>query len=233
MRRSDQAMEIKPAGVEDCWNKIGIWAPDGRDCPRLAEYLHCYNCPVFSESACRLLNREPPEDYLAEWSMRLLDTKQTGEILPRSVFAFRIGREWLALPTSCIREVAEMKVVHSIPHRELKFLKGLVNIRGKLEICISLGDIMDIQPWEGRGSSGPHASKERLVLTQEQGSRLAFPVNEVLGIRRYRDEELRPPPANISESKQAYTRGLLKVGDRDVAIIEHELLFKTVARSLA
>ena len=30
--------------IDDCWNRIGVLG-DG-SCPRLAEHIHCRNCPV-------------------------------------------------------------------------------------------------------------------------------------------------------------------------------------------
>ncbi len=228
----DNTVPTQSPEIKDCWNRIGVWGKEGRNCPRLEELIHCHNCPVYSEAARDLLDREPPEEYLREWTSRLLSSKKTRESMPCSAFVFRVGREWLALPTSVIREVAPMRSIHSIPHREVNFLRGLVNIRGKLEICISIGEILGVNPAAEKCSDDHDVCGERLVVAQKNKYCMVFPVSEIMGIRHYRPEDLKDPPANISASKQAYTKGVLQIKDRDIALIEDELLFKTVSRGL-
>ena len=56
--------------------------------------------PVHGAGALHLLNRAPPADYLRESTERVAAQKQTVEPGTKSVVIFRIGLEWLALPTS-------------------------------------------------------------------------------------------------------------------------------------
>ena len=46
---SDTSIPFARAGLNDCWNKIGVRG-DG-SCPELARHVHCRNCPVYSASA--------------------------------------------------------------------------------------------------------------------------------------------------------------------------------------
>ncbi len=41
--------------VDDCWNRIGVRGD--KTCERLAEHVHCRNCPVHAAAANRLLDR--------------------------------------------------------------------------------------------------------------------------------------------------------------------------------
>ncbi|OZI19646.1 hypothetical protein CAL26_18760 [Bordetella genomosp. 9] len=47
--------ERDSAPIDDCWNRIGVRGD--RSCPRLAEYIHCRECPVQEEAAKNLLYR--------------------------------------------------------------------------------------------------------------------------------------------------------------------------------
>ena len=50
----------------DCWNVTGT---DGdRSCTRLAEMIHCGNCPTRSGMGRTLFDRVAPDEYLREWS---------------------------------------------------------------------------------------------------------------------------------------------------------------------
>lgn len=116
-------------GRNDCWNQIGV-AGDGT-CPELERVVHCRNCPVYSASGRHLLEREPPEDYLREWTQALAEEKGEDKAADTlSVLIFRLGQEWLALPTHVCQEVAEMRPIHILPHRSGPVLLGLANIRG-------------------------------------------------------------------------------------------------------
>jgi chemotaxis-related protein WspD len=82
----------------DCWNQIGV-AGDGT-CPELEKVIHCRNCPVYSAGGRHLPEREPPEDYLREWTRALAEEKDEDKAADTlSVLIFRLGQEWLALPT--------------------------------------------------------------------------------------------------------------------------------------
>ena len=95
------------AAVNDCWNKIGVRG-DG-SCPELTRHVHCRNCPVYSAGAVAVLDRPAPNDYLAERTRHFAKPEQAKEAEIHSVVIFRIGAEWLALPTAVVSEVANLR----------------------------------------------------------------------------------------------------------------------------
>jgi chemotaxis-related protein WspD len=183
--------------------------------------------------ALRLLDREPPADYLREWTERIAAEKKVADAGTTSALLFRIGVEWLALPTRIFQEVAEQCPVHSLPHRAGGIVAGIVNIRGELLVCASLGsllgleDVAEVKRKSGRRVFG------RLLIANREGNRLAFPVDEVFGVHRYHPHELRPAPSTLAESNVTYTTGLLPWRDRTVGCIDDELLFYTLNKSLS
>ena len=42
--------------------------------------------------------------------------KQVKELDTQSIVIFRVGSEWLALPATCVTEVANLRPIHSLPH---------------------------------------------------------------------------------------------------------------------
>ena len=101
--------------MNDCWNAIGVRG-DG-SCPELKQHVHCRNCPVYAAAAVELLRKPAPDGYMAEWTSHLAEPKQLVERDSESALIFRVGVEWLALPTAVVKEVANLKSVHSLPHR--------------------------------------------------------------------------------------------------------------------
>lgn len=69
-----------------------------------------------------------------------------------SVVIFRLHKEWLALKASIFKEVTELAVVRTLPHRSNETFLGLVNIRGELQLCISLHHLLGLEIGSETGS---------------------------------------------------------------------------------
>ena len=181
--------------------------------------------------ALRLLDRDSPEDYVREWTERIAQEKQTVETGTVSVAIFRIGVEWLALPTGIFQEVAEQCPVHTLPHRTGSAVAGLVNVRGELLVCVSLGKVLGLADESGANTKA--RIFKRLLVANRDGNRLAFPVDEVFGLHRYHPRELNPAPATLAQGKVSYTIGMLPWRDKTVGCLDDELLFYTLHKSLS
>jgi chemotaxis-related protein WspD len=215
-----------------CWKRIGVWGD--KSCPRLPHQVHCRNCEVYAAAAARLLDRPPPAGYWEEWTARVAAPRQSRRTGTHSVVVFRLGQECLALPVRLVQEVAERRPVRSLPHRQGRLVRGLVNVRGELLICISLGELLGIgaapttAPREHQGQK----ALERLLVAASGSERLAFPADEVYGIERYHPDDLQSVPATVSLAAARYSTGLLPWRDRSVGVLDHELVLYTINRSL-
>lgn len=224
--------DIQFQRTEACWKTRGILDDSGRHCPELEVYFNCQNCPVFSNAGRKMLDRPIPEDYAQDWTTRLARDEDKKITDTGSAFIFRTGGEWLALPASIIREVVEMGPIHSLPHRSTSILRGLVNIRGKLEICLSIGGVLGLTRGDRPPVEDGLPSPERMVLASRNGQNIVFPVSEILGIIRYSSEMIRNLPVTLSGSKAYYTKGIISLKERDVGFLNDELLFETLTRTL-
>ncbi len=233
---SDRAQELQPqpaAAVPgepvDCWNRIGV--SGDRSCPQLAQVFHCRNCPVYSSAALQVLERRLPAGYRRQWTEHFALEKRAAAVGKQSVVLFRIGTEWLALPTRVFLEIAEQRMVHSLPHRRDNVVLGVVNIRGALLVCVSVGQLLGLEREHRR--QGNRTIYERLVVAEWQGRPLVFPVDEVYGIHRHHAEELKELPSTVAHAGSQFSRGLLSWEGRLVGCLDEDLLFSTLNRSLA
>jgi chemotaxis-related protein WspD len=228
--RPDAQAPTAPA-FDACWNRIGVHG-DGT-CVELAVQVHCRNCPVYSRNARLLLDRARVHDLAA--TTRLFSAhKQTAERGERSAFLFRVGSEWLALSTTALDEVADLRPIHSLPHRRSGVVLGLANVRGELIVCVSLAQLLGIEPLaeelHARGQS--RVALRRLLVVRERGLRLAFPVDEVHGTQRYDEAELKPAPSTVARASASYSRAVLPWEERAVGLLDEELLFHSLNRNL-
>ena len=223
--------------IDDCWNKIGVWGHVRPRCPELDTIIHCANCKVYSAAARQLLDRDISPEYMRERAEVLAQCKP--EVKQRntvSIVVFRIGEEWLGLPTHLFQEVVAFRSVHSIPHRRGKILRGLVNIRGELQLCVSVGQLLDIKKGETQGVNVAKGIYERMIVIAKDGVRYVFPVGEIRGIRRYSAKDLLSPPATVAHSAKDYLFGMIfwKEGDEEhhIGCLDETLLFPALERGI-
>jgi chemotaxis-related protein WspD len=217
--------------VDDCWNRIGVWSRAESRCPELEKFVHCRNCPRYSAAGRQVLARSVPAEYRLEWTERFAQSESARATNDSSALLFRLGDEWLALDSACVSEITQFRTIHSLPHMSNDLVKGLVNIRGELKICISIGTMLQVEK-----ASGPrdarHEIHERMIYIRKDNHSYVFPVSEVQGIHRYCRNVLQPVPVSVGKSRQTFTSGILPWKDYHVGLIDHELLFFALAGEL-
>lgn len=227
-------MEVTDLKIDSCWNRIGVWRTGKERCPELDNVIHCRNCPVFSKTGRQFLRTNPPEGYRNEWTSILSKEKDIKPINVKSAFVFRAGNEWLALPSKLIQEVVNMGPIHSIPNINSKVLRGLVNIHGRLQICVSIGSVLGLEKLKKTEEQlkPDYISPERLVVVLQKNQLVAFPVSEVKGSVHYTPEMIKDLPVTVSGSKAVYTMGILHLEGTDIGLLKDKPLFKTLTKDL-
>ena len=219
--------------INACWDRIGVFGD--KSCPELRAHIRCLNCEVFHAAAATLLDRPAPEGYLDFWTERIARPRQEQRKGTRSVVIFRIGEEWLALPAEIFWEVAELRPIHTLPHRKDALVLGLTAIRGELLICIALPRLLGFDAAVAAPAvrSQGRSVYERLLVVGQSGERVVFPVHEVHAGVRYHPDDLQPVPATVAQSTTPFTTGLLAWEGRNVGVLDEALLFYALGRQLA
>ncbi|HLP88359.1 MAG TPA: chemotaxis protein CheW [Nostocaceae cyanobacterium] len=226
--------------LDVCWQKIGIYGD--RTCPELSNVAHCRNCSIYTGAGRQLLNRPLPNDYRQKWT-QLIAQPRTKTIQPKSlaitaktttlkVVIFRLQQEWLALPAEIFQETTTVCPIHTLPHRSNQILRGLVNIRGELYLCISLSHLLNL---EISGKSSPSFSPvvySRMVVVKYEGDIWVFSVDEIYGLHQIQQEELIDPPTNLTSANRTYTKSLFSWHSYSVSYLDTESLFSTLARKV-
>ncbi|WP_397449491.1 chemotaxis protein CheW [Pseudomonas sp. NA-150] len=212
--------------IDDCWNRIGIHGD--RSCPLLADHIHCRNCAVYSAAATRLLDRY---SLAQEHRPQVFGHEVDSRVETRSILVFRLGEEWLGLPTRCLVEVAPLQVIHSLPHQRSRALLGVANVRGALVACLSLVELLGLE-------SAPVANHSarimpRMLIVAAQGGPVVVPVDEVDGIHAIAQHELDAASASGHHADAKYTRGVLQWKARSLRLLDEEQLLSAVTRSLS
>lgn len=215
----------------DCWNHIGVFGDS--TCPELEKVIHCRNCPVYAAGGRALLEREPPEDYLHEWTQALAEEKDKDKAVDTfSVLIFRLGTEWLALPTHVCQEVAEMRPIHSLPHRSGPILLGLVNIRGEIRLCVSISELLGLAPTDDSRPTPHHKAQQCLVVIAKDGDYWGVLVDEIHGIHRFHLSALRNAPVTVAKTKLKVMQGVIDWQEKGVGYLDDALLFLALKKEI-
>ena len=170
-------------------------------------------------------DRDVPAEYRQHWTEHVAKKPDPVARGGESVVLFRIGIEWMALPTSLFQGIAEESLMHSLPHQRDSMVLGVTNVRGDLIVCISLGVLL--------GNTLGTPAKSRFILIGTARGALAFPVDEVHGTFRYNSSDLLEVPSTLASARTRYTTGLLAWENRSVARLDEGLILAAIDRALA
>jgi len=216
--------------MPECWRIVGV-AGD-RSCPELETFIHCRNCPVLAEAARSFFDRGAPAGYLEDWRAILEEPTAEVEAGSTSVLVFRLDREWFALPAPVLVEVTTVRPLHKIPHRTAGGLAGIVNIRGQLQLCVSLHALLGLSGGPGAvatSSTAADAAAARMLVVErgtEQGTeRWVLGADEVAGVHRLTRTAVRPVPSTVSHAQARCSAALFDWHDRTVGLLDEARLF--------
>lgn len=228
--------EFRDIRVDDCWNRIGVRGDSS--CERLAEYVRCLNCPVFEVAAARLLDQPVPPVALPQQDAAA-QALPDGHDAPRSretdesLLVFRIGREWLALPTRIFKSIVQTRTVHTLPHRQHRAVLGVVNVQGELLVCLSLAHLLGFEPDTAAARDDrTRLDLPRLLVIARNEEHAVLPVDQVDGVHRFAPSTFRTPPATLSESAATHTHAVAPWRGISVGLLDADALFDTLNRSL-
>lgn len=220
-------------GDDGCWNRIGVWGDEVPRCPVLEEVVHCQNCEVFEKAGRALLFRPAPEGYLDVFRAALAappPERVDGGTVESIVF--RLGPEWLALPVSCLREITEPRPVRTLPNRSGAILRGLVNIRGELQMAIALEALLGITRGRNEADESGRLVYPRMLVVEIETERWVFEVDEVPGSRPIANRDIHPAPATVARASDAYSRGIAELDGNLVGMLEADLLLSAIRRKV-
>lgn len=185
------------------------------------------------DKADALFDKQVDKQYIEEWTRSLFDLElQEPPLNTLSVIVFRLGKEWLALATVFCKEITHRRPVHTIPHRSGKVLKGIVNLNGELQLYVALHEMMQIETSIEFNPSRLPYQRNRMMAIIKDGEQWTFPVDEVDGIYRWNLLKIENVPVTVSKSALNYIKGIMKMENKTAGLIDEELLFASLKRSL-
>ena len=127
---------------------------------------------------------------------------------------FRLGAEEYGISISQVREIIQYKGATRLP-RTPDFMEGIINLRGKVIAVIELAKRFGIATKEG--------SDRRAVIIETGGQKIGVIVDAVTKVIRLQDTAIEIAPTMTVSNN--YIRGIGKIGDRLLILLDVEKLF--------
>lgn len=223
--------KIKAEKGEKCWDKLGVFGEG--TCNLLDEFYHCKNCPVYASGGRYLLEREIAPEMISEWSRLISLPKEIESGDKVSLVIFRIGEEWLGINTNIFQEAAVSKYVHFVPSRTNDYFIGIINVNGELLRCISLAKFLNLPPVMLDSENIKTKVFKNLLVIFDEFSRIAFPVDEYLGVASLSQSIMSEPPQTVVKHEHSVSRQIFSFKNRNVALIDEKKLFNSINRKIA
>ncbi len=206
-----------------CCKTIGVFGDSS--CERLAELVHCRNCPEYARAGRRLFDRLQSREEREQWTELLSCEKEIEPEGTVSAVVFKVGSEWFALKTAFLQEITDSRPVHSVPYRSGGSFKGLANINGELLLCVD--------PAAAMGLEAEPAALRRMIVAVRDGQRYALMVPDIRGVHRIAPGAISNPPATVAKNPSALTTGLFALDDIQIGLLDEKLFFEALAGSIA
>lgn len=138
---------------------------------------------------------------------------------------FHVAREEFAVDILDVREINRMMDITRVPHAP-DFVEGVINLRGQVIPVVDLRKRFGLEPGE--------RDKNTRIVVVELGSKVVgFLVDSVSEVLRVPKSLVEPPPALASGVEADYIRGVVKLEDRLLVLLDlHRLLNRGEAREL-
>jgi purine-binding chemotaxis protein CheW len=135
---------------------------------------------------------------------------------------FRVGGEEFGLDVFAVHEILRYQAPTPMP-RAPEFVEGVLDVRGTLVPIVDLRRRFETPQVE-------YDEDTRIVLVDFNDERLGLVVDSVTEVLRAPETAVSPPPAYIRGLAAEFVRGIVRVGDRLVVLIDLDRILSSDER---
>jgi purine-binding chemotaxis protein CheW len=129
---------------------------------------------------------------------------------------FDIGDEEFGIDILRVQEIIRMMAITKVPNSP-PAVEGVINLRGRVIPVIDLRARFGME-------ARPHDGHTRIIVLEIHGMIVGFVVDAVSEVLRIRANTVEPPPAVVSGIESEYIKGVGKLDDRLLILLELDKL---------
>lgn len=129
---------------------------------------------------------------------------------------FKISEEEFGVDILKVQEIIRMMPITKVPNSPY-FVEGVINLRGKVIPVIDMRKRFGMREAE-------HDSQTRIKVMDLQGQVVGFVVDAVSEVLRIKESTVEPPPPVVAGIGSEYMRGVGKLEDRLLILLDLDKL---------
>ncbi len=144
----------------------------------------------------------------------------------RQLCTFFLDDRMFGLDVLRVQEINRIRQLTPVPLAP-PAVRGLINLRGQIVTAIDLRERLGFPPLDPttRDAAVPPVN---IIIPSDDGP-VSFLVDEVGDVIDVDDRDFEPPPATLDPAAKAYTRGVYKLPDRLLLVLEIEPILQLTA----
>lgn len=133
---------------------------------------------------------------------------------------FYIGPQLFALPTLAIQEVIRKEPVWALPLAP-KYIRGVINLRGRITPLIKLRDLLDVAPAKGQEAAFT-------IICRSKGLQFGIEIERLQSMYRIPQEELNWDAETSIGANVEFINGMFVQQDKIIPVVNVERLVEHV-----
>ncbi len=144
----------------------------------------------------------------------------------RQLCTFFLDDQMFGLDVLRVQEINRIPQLTPVPLAP-PAVRGLINLRGQIVTAIDLRERLGFPPLDP-ATRYPAFHPVNIIIPSDDGP-VSFLVDEVGDVIDVDDRDFEPPPATLDPAAKAYTRGVYKLPDRLLLVLEIEPILQLTA----
>lgn len=144
----------------------------------------------------------------------------------RQLCTFFLDDQMFGLDVLRVQEINRIQQLAPVPLAP-PAVRGLINLRGQIVTAIDLRERLGFPPLDP-ATRDTVTRPVNIIIPSDDGP-VSFLVDEVGDVIDVDDRDFEPPPATLDPAAKAYTRGVYKLPDRLLLVLEIEPILQLTA----
>ena len=136
-----------------------------------------------------------------------------------NLITFRLGSGEYAIDIMQAKEIIKMEKITLIP-KAPDFVEGVINLRGNIIPIIDLKKRFHLEETEGDKNTG-------IIIVKIEDVDMGIIIDSISKVVSISNSDIQPPPPMLSGIGQKYIKGVGKLEDKLLVVLDLEKLFTT------
>lgn len=134
-----------------------------------------------------------------------------------NLVTFRLGNGEYAIDIMQAKEIIKMEKITLIPNAP-EFVEGVINLRGNIIPIIDLKKRFNLEETEGDKNTG-------IIIVKIEDVDMGIIIDAISKVVSISNSDIQPPPPMLSGIGQKYIKGVGKLEDKLLVVLDLEKLF--------